>query len=239
MLKNSKMLDYMRNMPVWALILVNILAMCVVGCIIFWLATYFLDFWTHHGDEAKVPDAKGLYFDNAVAMLTEQGFVAELQDSIYEDGVAPGTVVEQNPRADSNVKPGRTVYLTVNAFYPRTVIVPHLIDISYRQAKTTLEGLGLKNITVKEVPSEYKDLVYGAFVDGKPLEAGMRVPLTARVVLEVGVGMPDEDILADTAIEGFALDVPQEVETPAPHVTHERPEQSPSVQPDDEPSYFD
>lgn len=236
MSKNNKLIDALRKMPLWALVAVNIVAMCVVACVIFWLATYFLDFWTHHGSEAQVPDAKGLYFDRAVEALEEQGFVAELQDSVYEDGVAPGTVVEQNPRAGANVKPGRTIYLKINAFYPRTVIVPHLIDISYRQARTTLEGLGLKNITVKEVPSEYKDLVYGAYVDDKPLSAGMRVPLTARITLEVGLGMPDEDILADTAIEGFALEAPEApaaTDEPAPAAP------APSSQPDEEPSYFD
>lgn len=180
-------------------------AIIATGVLILWLSTFWFDLWTHHGDSIAVPNVKGLYFENAKELLEDQGFDVVLNDSVYENGVKPGAVVDQNPKDSTNVKPGRTVYLTINAFYPRTVLVPVLTDMSVRQARTILEGLGISDVVIKEVPSEYKDLVYMASWNGKRMTPGMRVPLTARIVLEVGAGYTEEyimDSVASQAVDG-------------------------------------
>lgn len=175
--------------PAAVVIILNLLLMLVVAAILGWLTMTWLSWWTHHGETATVPAVKGMMYDNAVAIIAQEGMEVELSDSVYESKARPGEVMEQNPRAGSSVKPGRTVYLTVNAFYPRKITVPALNDVSLRQARSALEGLGVVNITEIPVVSEYKDLVLGAEYDGKPLRAGMRIPVTAHVVLKVGDGL--------------------------------------------------
>ncbi|MDE7025035.1 MAG: PASTA domain-containing protein, partial [Paramuribaculum sp.] len=95
------------------------------------------------------------------------------------------------PKVSTKVKHGRTVYLTVNAFAPRSVTVPALTDMSLRQARSILEGLGIKNIVVREVPSEYKDLVLNVTRDGHRLMPGARIPTTSSVTIEVGAGVQE------------------------------------------------
>lgn len=175
--------------PAAVVIILNLLLMLVVAAVLGWLTMTWLSWWTHHGDTATVPSVKGMMYDNAVALIAEKGMVVELSDSVYESKARPGEVMEQNPRAGSTVKPGRTVYLTVNAFYPRKITVPVLNDVSLRQARSALEGLGVTDIREVSVVSEYKDLVLGAEYDGKPLRAGMRIPINARVTLKVGDGL--------------------------------------------------
>lgn len=175
--------------PAAVVIILNLLLMLVVAAVLGWLTMTWLSWWTHHGETATVPSVKGMMYDNAVAIIAQEGMEVELSDSVYEAKARPGEVMEQNPRAGSSVKPGRTVYLTVNAFYPRKITVPALNDVSLRQARSALEGLGVVNITEVPVVSEYKDLVLGAEYDGKPLRAGMRIPVTAHVVLKVGDGL--------------------------------------------------
>lgn len=173
-------------------ILLNLLAMILLGVLLLWLGTVWLDVWTGHGEYQEVPDVRRVSYDEAVQKLEAEGFVVELSDSVYDNSASPGMVVEQNPKVNTKVKHGRTVYLTVNAFAPRSVTIPALTDMSLRQARSMLEGLGIKDIEVREVPSEYQDLVLNVTRDGHRLMPGARIPTTSKVVIEVGAGMQEE-----------------------------------------------
>lgn len=169
-------------------LLINLCCMVAVGFAIGWIALIWLDVWTAHGEEVATPSVKGMPYDLAVATLESQGFSCELLDSVYDTTRPPGTVTDQNPKEGSMVKEGREIYLTVTAFNPRMVPLPAVTDVSERQARAMLAGAGIKNVSVVTVPSDYKDLVAGITVDGRRLAPGTRVPVTARVVLEVGSG---------------------------------------------------
>ncbi len=182
--------------------------MGVVGIAVIWLALGWLNIWTGHGKELVVPDVKGQTFENARLMLEEAGLSVELADSVYDDKAQRGAVVDQNPKVNTRVKPGRTIYLTINAFSPKTVSIPNLTDISSRQARSILEGLGIKDVVEEMVISEYKNLVLGARYNGKRLTAGARVPVNARIILEVGDGMPElPDSVAPTDSVAFSEEV--------------------------------
>ena len=180
-------------------ILYNFLLMILVGCGVLWIALLGLDIWTDHGEYEVVPDMKGLSYAQAVQALESAGLRPELSDSIYDQHTAPGTVLEQSPRARTKVKPHRTVYLTITAFSPKMVSLPTLTDMSLRQARTTLEGLGIRSIREVTVPSEYKDLVLGVKFNGVTIQPGARIPTSATITLEVGEGISLESDSIDAA----------------------------------------
>ncbi|MGM9844150.1 MAG: PASTA domain-containing protein [Muribaculaceae bacterium] len=180
----KKVITFLKNHPIIA----NLIYMFFAGWIIILAALFFLDHWTHHGEESTVPKVTGMTFNEAQNLLGSAGLAVELSDSIYDSKRPAGSVVEQSPHPNAKVKPGRTVYLTIVAFTPKTVTVPHYLNMSSRSAKAAFEGLGIKNIRIVEVESEYKDLVLGAKVNGIPLKPGTRLPVTATVTLEVGKG---------------------------------------------------
>lgn len=162
------------------------LAVAVVAIV----ALYFwLDHYTRHGDSVEVPDVCGLYYLDADASLAESQMRSLVIDSMYIDTMSPGVVLDQVPRAGSSVKSGRTIYLTINALSPRKVTMPELKNLSYRQAEAIVKGLGLSAPQIIYWNSEYKDLVLNVMVDGRPVEAGDKLPVTARVVFSVGNGM--------------------------------------------------
>ena len=161
------------------------------------IAMYFLDAWTHHGEQVQVPSVKGMTYSDATAALRADDFTVEITDSIFDTSMRPGTVVEQSPTPGANVKPGRTVYLTVVAFTPKMVTVPYYMNTSLRQGRSMFEGIGIKNIQIREVPSEYKDLVLGAKYNGLSLNPGMRIPVNAAVTLEVGQGIVADDEMTE------------------------------------------
>ncbi len=192
-----------KKKPFWLVLLLNIAAMALVGFIILWIALSWLDSWTHHGEYISVPEVKGLSYNEAYEKLRGEGFAVEISDSVYDVArIAPGTVVEQNPKCDAKVKGGRKVYLTITAFSPKTVTIPSLVDVSVRQAKSVLEGLGFKNITIVSVPSEYRDLVLGVKASGVRLSKGARVPVTSQITLEVGAG--SESAVEDSTEDSFS-----------------------------------
>lgn len=196
-------------------IIFNIILIFIAGYVAVWLLMAYVGKWTNHGVEVRVPDVKELPLDVARATLDRGGFHYEVIDSVYEARIHPGSVVSQNPSAGSAVKPGRTVYLTVVASNPKTVAVPDFLNVSLRQAQASFEGLGIKEVRIEYLPSEYKDLVLGARINGRQLRSGERIPLTSVVSLEVGSGPADDSdydededfIITDTTDDDTSVDV--------------------------------
>ena len=188
-------------------IFLNIGLMIAVALIIGWLSMLWLDVWTRHGDTISVPAVRTLAYDKAISLLEAEGLKGIVADSVYDSRTAPGTVIEQNPKAGTIVKEGREVFLTIHAFSPKMVTLPSLSDISLRQARSILEGLDITNIVERRVPSEFKDLVLAVRYKGARLQDGARVPVNARIELEVGEGVQEsftdtDSVSADTeAIE--------------------------------------
>ena len=185
--------NFWQRHPFLRALLMNIGLIIVVTIVILWIALIWLDSWTNHGEYETVPQVKGLSYDVAVGQLESAGFVVELADSVYDVKNRPGTVVDQNPKEGTKVKDGREVYLTITAFEPKQVVVPMLTDVSERQARSVLEALGIKDIRVVKVPSEYKDLVLRVSREGVPLIPGARIPVNSTVTLDVGEGYASVD----------------------------------------------
>ena len=61
--------------------------------------------------------------------LERQGLVAVVTDSGYNKTLPSGTVLEQTPANNSQVKPGREIYLTINT----TRTPPPMPDIADNQ----------------------------------------------------------------------------------------------------------
>ena len=112
-------------------------------------------------------------------------------------------MIDQNPKVGTIVKEGREIYLTINAFSPKMVSLPTLTDISLRQAKSILEGLEIKKVVEKRVPSDFKDLVLAVRYKGTRLSPGARVPVNATIELEVGEGKAEEliDTVGEDSVE--------------------------------------
>lgn len=192
----SQVGDFIRRHP----LLFNFCMVVLVGIGIIWIALLALDVWTDHGKYEVVPSLRGLTYQQAKTTLESNNMTAELSDSIYDSSMPPGTVVEQSPRPNTKVKTNRTVYLTVTAFTPKMVTLPSVTDMSERQAVSTLEGIGISKIKVVSVASDYKDLVLGVKYNGLPVQPGTRIPSSATITLEVGMGIGDDYSDVDTTI---------------------------------------
>lgn len=201
--------DFARRHP----ILTNLAAIIVAGLILLWLVLIFLDFWTMHGSTAVVPEIKQKSYNEARALLAANGLSIEISDSIYDRSTVPGTVVESWPKAGAVVKSDRAVYVTITAFSPKQVSIsmPLTGNVSSRQALSYLRGIGITDVQMVYVPSEYADLVVGARYGDTPLTVGSVIPVTSTVTLEVGNGPAPADTDSTAVEEPYIFDESAEI----------------------------
>jgi beta-lactam-binding protein with PASTA domain len=109
-------------------------------------------------------------------------------DSTYSQKTPLGTLLEQNPKAGSKVKKGRTIYAIQNARFRRPIIMPELRDLSLRQAESTIKALGLAVGDIIYEPSTYRDIILDIRIDTMSVTAGTSLPEGSVVNLYVGKG---------------------------------------------------
>ena len=171
-------------------ILVNLVIIILVAILGILIANFSLAIFTKHGEYSVVPSVEKMSYSSAIDQLHAEGFKVEISDSVFRDDLRPGYVLEQNPTANSKVKPGRTVYLVINAVNAKQVAINNIEGISLRQGKAMLQGLGFKykNIKVVYRLGKHENLIQSVRVDGKKLRPGQRVPVSSVIVLEVSDG---------------------------------------------------
>lgn len=96
--------------------LVIILAVAVIGILIVYFS---IAIFTRHGQTRTVPGVENTSYTEAIQRLHDAGLRYEIRDSLYRDDVKPGYVIEQFPKRNSTVKPGRKVFLYINAVSPK------------------------------------------------------------------------------------------------------------------------
>lgn len=156
------------------------------GLLVLGIGTYFLvdaiimPSYTRHGVAVRVPDVENRPFKKAKKLARNRDLTVERQVGRYNPNVAQDVVVDQNPPPNADVKPGRRVYLTVNAGEVPMVDVPDLNGISVREAKNRVSALGLKVGTVNpdSIPSPYPNTITRQQPEpGDSLETGETVNL--------------------------------------------------------------
>ena len=184
----------------WNVVLALFVGVVILIGLITWLKRY-----TQHGIEVEVEDVRGMVVTEAEPILGASGLRLTVIDSTYTDKVPFGTIVDQDPKPNSRAKHGRAVYVTINATTKRHIIMPNLQDISYRQAQTTLRGLGLQVDSVFDYePSMFRDLVLDVKTDTGSIHPGDKIAVGTKVRLVVGYGRGTEQVEVPNVI-GFTL----------------------------------
>lgn len=183
-----KQKGFISRHPVLANVIIIILvALAGIGILYFSFAIF-----THHGQSSVVPGVERMSYTQAIEILHEKGFKVDIRDSLYKDDEKPGYVIEQFPKANSVVKPGRKIFLYINAVHPKEVIIDDdnnpredaLKSTSFRQGMARLEELGFKNIRVVKILGE-NDCISKIYANGKVVKKMQKIPINASIVMEV------------------------------------------------------
>jgi len=164
----------------------------LVTMILIWIATVVLGFYTHHNQEIIVPDLKGLNIEELNNNLPKLHLKYEIIDSVYDSKREKGTVISQDPYANSKVKNGRVIYVTVIAKVPEQTAMPDLTDLTLRQAIAVLETYGLKVGKLEYVPDIAHNAVLKQKYKGKIIEQGIMIKKGSFIDLILGKGKDEE-----------------------------------------------
>jgi len=143
----------------------------------------------HRTGDVSVPDLVGLSADDAAAALKELGLRIRVLGETYDDEVAAGRVVRQDPGSGTSVRAGRAVSVVLSKG-PDVAAVPDLEGESLRHARMLLARVGLKEGSVAhsfspEVPADH--------VIGSDPPPGTTLKKGEKVSLLVSLGSQPED----------------------------------------------
>jgi beta-lactam-binding protein with PASTA domain len=168
--------------------LINLSIAMLVFVVIFLLLIKFLDIYTRHGKEVKLPDFYGL----TMAQVDSTGFTDQfdffITDSLYDDNQPKGVIIIQDPLPGSWVKKGRNVYVSIVATLPEMVVMPDLKDLTLRQAINILESSKLKAGKLIYEPSFDKNAILEQMWNGDTIWPGDTLVKGSVVDLIVGSG---------------------------------------------------
>lgn len=169
----------------------NLLAMAIIVVLLSMGLRYGLDLYTHHGQMVEVPSILHKTYNDAEDMLDKLHLDIVVSDTDYVKTMPPDCVLEQSPAAGEIVKPGRLIYVKINASSTPRRPLPDVIDnSSLRDAQSRLTALGFQLGEPEYIPGE-KEWVYGIKCQGKQLATGDRVSVEDQLVIQVGDGRRD------------------------------------------------
>lgn len=138
--------------------------------------------------EYKVPNVVGLNKEEAIDKLKETDLNPIIQTTRYDEKYAKDEVIFQKPFAGTIVKENRRIYLTISGGEPH-IRMPLLVNKSIRDARITLDRLGLKIGKVDSVRSDLpaNTIVEQEYAEGKNLTKGDSVNVKVSIGPNIGM----------------------------------------------------
>ena len=152
-------------------------------------AHFVMQVGTRHGARRIVPDFSGVKLDDAQRTARKYDLELHINDSLFVPAYEGGIVLDQLPEGGVEVKPGRTVYITINSFRQKMVPVPYVAGRSLRQAKNMLEIAGLEIGELIYRADMATNYVLEEYCEGRPVTQNSRIQaeMGSGVTLYVGV----------------------------------------------------
>lgn len=159
------------------------------------LVQMLLGIFTRHGRYREVPEMVGLSLDEATELAARNGGLRiEVSDSLFVPIYDGGVVLEQNPKAGTEVKNGRRIFVTVNSYRQKMVEIPYVTGFSLRQAKNNLESVGLEIERLEYVEDIATNYILSQKFGGRTIEEGQKIEaeIGSGITLVVGRGEDEE-----------------------------------------------
>ncbi len=152
------------------------LGLIIVSFFVIILLVFFsLKIYTRHGKEYVVPDITGKLIQEIEQMDEMDPFNIVIIDSIFQEETPFGTILSQEPVANSKAKKGRKLYLTVASFSGDDIEMPSCVDMSLKLAVQTLTDIGLRIGNISFVQGNISNIVVAQLRNGKQIKQNTKV----------------------------------------------------------------
>lgn len=169
---------------------INLLIAIALVVIIIEVAFFSLKGYTRHGEEIVVPNFVGLNCDSILEQCKDD-FNFVMLDSVYTKNLPEGSIYQQDPLPNSNVKKGRNLYYVKVSEAPEKVVMPNLKNLSLRQAMVALRSNGLKISELEFVDHFARNAIVEQEFKGEVIEPGTELVKGSSIKLKVGYGRDD------------------------------------------------
>lgn len=166
----------------------SILSMIGILVAMYFVVIFSLGFITDHGNEKVVPKLVGLNKEQAIDLLNQEGYDIVV-DSTYDPSKAPFEVIDQQPIVGRHVKPGRSIFITINKGSAPESPMPNLINLSLRSATLVLKSSKLLLGDTIIRPDFSKGAVLEQLINGEKIQIGALIPQGTKIDLVIGGGM--------------------------------------------------
>lgn len=181
----------------------------LIAAVIFAMAVaahLLMQLGTRHGTRCRVPDFSGIRLHEAERLAQKNDLRIIVNDSLFVPIYEGGIVLDQLPEGGVEVKPGRTIYVTINAFREKMVPVPYVAGRSLRQAKNMLEIAGLEIAELIYRPDIATNYVLEEYCGQERVteDSNLEAAMGSGVTLHVGVEYGNNTTVVPSLV-GFSL----------------------------------
>ncbi len=166
------------------------LYLSILGLVIFGISALLLfdklimPSYTNYHEGLTVPDLTRVTLKEAETKLTSIGLRYEIADRRANSAFPADYVIDQQPAANTIVKPNRKVYLTVNTEVKPVVVVPNVVSLSLRNAQIQLQNYGLEIGAISYESGRFKSVIRQSITEGDTVAKGTTIDL----VISDGLG---------------------------------------------------
>ncbi|HYX09809.1 MAG TPA: PASTA domain-containing protein [Bacteroidales bacterium] len=170
----------------------NIVLAVVIVFVVIFITLLSIRIYTDHGESFGVPDFTGLSLSEVDQIAKARHLRYEVVDSVYDNDLPGGAVVEQYPEPNFKVKDNRRIFLTTNAVLPEMTKMPNVVGVTLRQAVAEIETRGLKVGKLTYIPDIATNSVLYQKYQGQQIEPGTEIEKGATIDLVLGKGLSAE-----------------------------------------------
>jgi beta-lactam-binding protein with PASTA domain len=180
----SKMKNFYKRLPIISHIIFIGIFCCLLVGLLFW----GLKKGTRHNKTIEVPNFVGMTIEKARDVAKDKELNIVVRDSIFDVDMPGGTIVDQLPGTSDvrevTVKPGRKIYVTINAYNRRKIPVPYVAKQTLRQSLNQLERTGL---TIEKLVYQ-PDMTSTDYVQRQEID-GREIGPNSKQTTPVGTGV--------------------------------------------------
>ncbi|GAB5522032.1 MAG: PASTA domain-containing protein [Rhodothermales bacterium] len=143
---------------------------------------------TRHGASVTVPDVVSMTEEEAKTQLEAQNLSVKTKEQRFNPNQARDVVVDQLPAPNSMVKPGRSIYITINSGEVPEVSMPNVVNLPVREAINQLQSKGLR---VEEAQPDTIPSPYANTITRQEPDAGDTLPKGSVVEIWYSRGLGD------------------------------------------------
>lgn len=179
-----------RNLLAAAAVLAGLLLVVAIG----------LNLVTRHNKTVTAPDFTNMTVAEAREAAAAGQVSVKVTDSVFISRLPGGVVFRQSPKAGATVKEGRSIFLTINSFVPRKVVMPNLIGYSLIEARSELSNRGLSVGRLVYVRDMATNRVLEQHFRGREVKPGDLVVSGSAIDLTLGLSSEDNSTVVPRLI---------------------------------------